>query len=161
MRDDKEKLEKILDCADRIREYTKDGEDEFLAKPLIQDAVIRNLQVIGEAIKELSDEVKAQNCDVEWRNASRMRDKLTHDYFEVNYDIVWDTVENHIPPFRDKIEDIHQRLVYRVSKEREKPPELEQRLKEKDNPRPNKKGVFKIKQPEKKKDGDRDDDLSR
>lgn len=55
MRDDKEKLEKILGCADRIREYTKGGEEEFLAKPLIQDAVIRNLQVIGEAIKELSD----------------------------------------------------------------------------------------------------------
>ncbi|MCC7527172.1 MAG: DUF86 domain-containing protein [Candidatus Melainabacteria bacterium] len=160
MRDDKEKLEKILDSADRIREYTKDGEDEFFAKPLIQDAVIRNLQIIGEAIKELSNELKDQNPDIEWRNASRMRDKLTHDYFEVNYDIVWDTVENHIPPFRDKIEDIHQRLVYRVSNEREKSPELEQRLKEKDNPRPNPEDALKTRQLEKKEERDLDDNLS-
>jgi uncharacterized protein with HEPN domain len=132
LRDDKEKLEKILECAHRIQEYTNGGEEEFLAKSLIQDAVIRNLQVIGEAIKDLSDDLRDKNPDVEWRNASRMRDKVTHDYFEINYAIVWDTVKNHIPPFREKIEEIHQRLVYRVSENREKPSELEQKLKMKD-----------------------------
>ncbi len=130
MRDDKEKLEKILECADRIREYTKGGEQDFFAKSIIQDAVIRNLQLIGEAIKELSDSLKDANSDIEWRKASRMRDKLTHDYFDVNYDIIWDTIENHLPPLRQRIEDIHQRLIYKVPEKRDQS-ELEQRLNEK------------------------------
>lgn len=134
MRDDKEKLEKILECADRIREYIKDGKEEFFAKPLIQDAVIRNLQVIGEAIKELSDDLKNNNPDVQWRGASRMRDKVTHDYFDINYDIVWGTVKNDIPPFREKVEEIHQRLIYKVPEKQNTVSELERKLRDKDNP---------------------------
>lgn len=138
MRDDKEKLEKILDCIDKIDEYTTDGKEAFLNDRKTQDAVVRNLQVIGEAIKDLSDDLKAKNTDVEWRKVARMRDKVTHDYFEVNYDVVWDTVESSLPPFRTSIEDIHQRLVYKVPRERDKPAILEQKLKDKDNnPRPN------------------------
>ena len=94
------------------------------------------MQVIGEAIKDMSDSVKDKNPDVEWRKASRMRDKVTHDYFEVNYEIVWDTVENHLPGFRERIQDIHQRLVYKMPDSRDEPTKLEQKLKDKENPRP-------------------------
>lgn len=132
MRDDKERLEKIIECADKIKEYTRDGENEFFGKPLIQDAVVRNLQVIGDAIKDLSEDIREKNPDVEWRGAARMRDRITHDYFDVNYDIVWDTVQNHIPSFREKIKEIHERLIYKVQRSREEPSELEQKLKEKD-----------------------------
>jgi uncharacterized protein with HEPN domain len=100
---------------------------------MIQDAVVRNLQVIGEAIKDLTDDLKEKNIDIEWRKASRMRDKVTHDYFDVNYMIVWDTVENSLPAFRERIVDIHQRLIYKVPGNREGPSKLEQELKEKDD----------------------------
>ena len=136
MRDDKEKLERVLENIDRIKEYTKDGKDKFFREYLIQDAVVRNLQVIGEAIKDLSEDLKGQRPDVEWRKASRMRDKVTHDYFDVNYEIVWDTVENSLPSFREKIQDIHQRLVYKVPSNREQPTKLAKKLKDKANPRP-------------------------
>ncbi len=133
MRDDKEKLEKILECIDRIQEYTCDGEDRFFSEHLIQDAVIRNLQVIGEAVKELSEGLKLRYGDVEWHKASRMRDKVTHDYFEVDYKIVWDTIQKSLPPFRERIEDIHQRLVYKVTDDKIGPSSLEQKLKDKDS----------------------------
>ncbi len=73
---------------------------------------------------------------VDWRKASRMRDKLTHDYFDVNYEIVWDTVEKSLPLFREGIEEIHQRLIYKVAENRDRPSKLEQKLKDKENPHP-------------------------
>lgn len=129
MRDDKQKLEKILECLDRVKEYTKDGQEEFFKNHLVQDGVVRNIQIIGEAVKELSPELKEKHQDVKWSNASRMRDQVTHNYFDVDYKIVWDTVEHSLPPFRERVEDIHQRLVYRVPENRETP-SLDQRLKE-------------------------------
>lgn len=142
MKDDKEKLEKILECIDRVMEYTKDGKEKFFENSLIQDAVVRNIQVIGDAVKELSPELKEKYSDVPWRSASRMRDQVTHRYFDVNYQIVWETVEHSLPPFRERVEDIHQRQIYRVPENRETP-SLDDRLKDQnrekgktDNPRP-------------------------
>ena len=160
MRDDKEKLEKILDCIDQVKEYTRGGEDEFFKNRLIQDGVVRNFQVIGQAIKDLSVELKEKNQDVEWHKASRMRDKVSHDYLDVDYEIVWKTVEKDLSPLRDKIEDIHRRLVYKVPGDREKPSMLEMKLKDEHNLRLKAEDVFKIKQ-EKLKKPDRDDDKTR
>jgi uncharacterized protein with HEPN domain len=134
LKDDKEKLEKILECIDRVNKYTKEGREEFFRNHLIQDGVVRNIQVIGEAIKELSPELKEQNQDVPWSKAARMRDQVTHRYFDVDYKVVWDTVEHSLPPFRERVEDIHQRLVYRVPENRETP-SLDQRLKEQEQER--------------------------
>lgn len=132
MSDDKLKLEKILDCLDQIADYTKDGKDAFFTDRKTQDAVVRNLQVIGQAIKDLSVELKEQNPDVEWRKASRMRDKITHDYLFVDYATVWDTVGKSLPPFREQVEDIHRKLVYKVAGDRPQASKLEERLKSED-----------------------------
>ena len=56
--------------------------------------MVRNLQIIGQAIKDVSTDVKEQTPDVDWHQASRMRDKVTHDYLEVDYEIVWKTVRD-------------------------------------------------------------------
>ena len=128
MKDDKEKLEKILECIDRVMDYTRDGKDKFFENSLIQDAVVRNIQVIGDAVKELSPELKEKYKDVPWRNASRMRDQVTHRYLDVDYKIVWETVEHSLPPFRERVEDIQQRQIYRVPENRETP-SLDERLK--------------------------------
>lgn len=130
MRDDKEKLAIILECIDKIREYTNNRREEFFSSTQIQDAVVRNFQVIGEAIKDLSEEIKLKNPDVPWKGVSGFRDRVTHDYFDVDFNKVWNAVENEILPLRDQIEDIHRRIIYKIPGDREQSSKLERRLNE-------------------------------
>lgn len=130
MRDDKEKLAVILESIERIQIYTKDGKEAFLSDTKTQDAVVRNYQVIGEAVKELSEALKTANGDVEWREASRFRDKMIHHYLDIDYTIVWNAVANTLEPFRQKVSDIHKRLVYKVPEDR--PSKLEEKLRSSD-----------------------------
>ena len=76
----------------RIAEYTAGGEQQFLASRLIQDGVVRNLEVIGEATKNLSTELREANPAIPWRQIAGMRDVLIHDYLKVNLSRVWLTV---------------------------------------------------------------------
>jgi uncharacterized protein with HEPN domain len=66
---------------------------------MIQDAVVRNLEIIGEASKNLSPELKSKASDRPWRNITGMRDKLLHQYFGVDLTLVWDTASGMLPPF--------------------------------------------------------------
>jgi len=91
-------LESIRDCLERIAEYTATGKQAFLDSRLIQDGVIRNLEVIGEATKNLSSELQELNPAIPWRQIAGMRDVLIHDYLKVNFGRVWRTVENDLPP---------------------------------------------------------------
>jgi uncharacterized protein with HEPN domain len=97
---------------------------------MIQDAVIRNLQVLGDCIKDLSEDLKLKNPHVEWSEAARFRDKVTHDYFEIDQAKVWAVVENRLTPLREKIEDLHRKLVYKVPENRTQLSKLEQKLKD-------------------------------
>lgn len=72
----------------------------------IQDSVIRNLEIIGEATKKISKELKSQSPDIPWKEMSGMRDKLIHDYFGVDVDVVWKTVNDDIPFLKSLIETI-------------------------------------------------------
>lgn len=103
MNQDRLYLASILDCLDRIAEYTDDGEAAFFASRLIQDGVIRNLEVIGEATKNLSAEQRNANPDIPWRQMAGMRDVLIHDYLKVNLDRVWRTVVDDLPALRDVV----------------------------------------------------------
>jgi uncharacterized protein with HEPN domain len=96
-------LESIRDGLERIAEYTATGEEAFLASRLIQDGVIRNLEVIGEATKNLSSELRDTNPAIPWRQIAGMRDVLIHDYLKVNLARVWRTVITDLPPPRDTI----------------------------------------------------------
>lgn len=100
MNKDRLYLESIRDCLERIGEYTAGGEQTFLASRLIQDGVIRNLEVIGEATKNLSSELREANPGVPWRQIAGMRDVLIHDYLKVNLTRVWRTVEWDLPPLQ-------------------------------------------------------------
>jgi uncharacterized protein with HEPN domain len=68
-----------------------------------QDAIIRNLQVMGEAVKKVSVETRAAHPEIPWKDIAGMRDRIVHDYFGFSLDIVWDVVVNHVPPLRDKV----------------------------------------------------------
>jgi uncharacterized protein with HEPN domain len=69
----------------------------------VQDAVIRNLEVIGEAVKGLSDELRTSNSDVPWKQIAGMRDVLIHHYFGVKLDTVWQVVAEHLPTLSECI----------------------------------------------------------
>lgn len=92
-------LQDIREAINRIQPYVADMDDKNFQNDLkTQDAVIRNLEIIGEATKQLSEEVRQQAAHIPWRNIARMRDKLIHHYFGINLDIVWQVIEDDLPP---------------------------------------------------------------
>ena len=107
MKDDLAFIEHILLCIDKIQEYTKNlTTQDFNSNELIQDAVIRNIEIIGEATKKISKDLKSQYQEIPWKEMSGMRDKLIHDYFGVDVDVVWKTVNEDIPYLKSLIENI-------------------------------------------------------
>ena len=97
-KDESAYLEHIRDSIMRIEKYTSGmDESEFKSNELVQDAVIRQLQIIGEVAKKLSDETRSIYPDVQWKDIAGMRDKLIHDYFGVDLGAVWGTVTNDLP----------------------------------------------------------------
>jgi uncharacterized protein with HEPN domain len=95
------RLADILEACDRIADYTSGMSlEEFAADTRTTDAVIRNLQIIGEAVKQLPKATRAQDDAVDWRRITGMRDMLVHAYFGVDVEIVWDVVETKLPPLR-------------------------------------------------------------
>ena len=106
MKDDRVYLYHIRDAIEKILSYTIDGEESFRSNTMIHDAVIRNFEIIGEASKKLSGDIKSTYQYVPWKSMAGMRDKLIHDYFGVDLDIVWDTINNFLPKLRAQIEEI-------------------------------------------------------
>ena len=94
-RDSRVYLEDILDAVAKIRRYTCGlSLDEFKADERTVDAVVRNLEVIGEAVKSLGTEIRTQAPEVEWRKIAGLRDILIHEYYGVDPEVVWDIVSN-------------------------------------------------------------------
>jgi uncharacterized protein with HEPN domain len=103
VKDDAAYLLHIREAIERILEYAAPGKEAFLRSHQIQDAIIRNLQVLGEAAKKVSPEFRAAHAEVPWKEMAGMRDRVIHGYFGVSLEIVWDVVENHLPPLRGRI----------------------------------------------------------
>lgn len=100
-------LNHILECIGKIQNYTLGNDrDEFLSKSIIQDAVIRNLEIIGEATKSLNQEFRLKYPNIEWKKIAGMRDKLIHDYIGVDLWAVWGVVEEIIPNLNTQIQEI-------------------------------------------------------
>ncbi len=97
-------LEDILACIGKIKEFTK-GMDfgKFGSSELVQDAVLRNLEVMGEAASKLPEEFRKKHPEVEWRKIIGMRNKLIHGYDDVDAEIVWNAVEKDLPEFEKNI----------------------------------------------------------
>lgn len=106
-RDDLLLLNDIVECGKNIMKYTSGvSYEDFTANQMMVDAVIRNLEVIGEAANILSDEIKSNNPEVEWKQMIRFRNLLIHFYFGVDHEIVWNVVTNNIHVNLDFIEQI-------------------------------------------------------
>jgi uncharacterized protein with HEPN domain len=80
--------------------------EDFLADETLRRAAVRSLEIIGEAAKKVPEDFRAKYPTIEWRAMSGMRNKLIHDYFGVDYELVWDVVRNRIPILRSQIASI-------------------------------------------------------
>ena len=105
MRRDLERLQDVLEAIDRIQQYIR-GREEFDADPLVQVWVIHHLEIIGEACRALSDELRSRHSEVPWPAIIGMRNILVHDYFGLNLDEVWTAAERDLPDLKRRIQAI-------------------------------------------------------
>ncbi len=104
-------LEDILECCNNIEEFLVGKVETDLAEnKMLRDAIVRNIEIIGEASKNLSDDLRDENPQVRWRDIMRMRDKLVHHYFRLNLEIVWQTATQNIPKLKSEVEKIVENL---------------------------------------------------
>ena len=106
MKDDRLYLSNIAECIERIESYTSSGKEAFMQTRMIQDAVMRNFEVIGEATKRLSPELREAHPDIQWQQIAGFRDVLIHDYLKVNLNRVWGIIEQNLPSLKVKVSEI-------------------------------------------------------
>ena len=106
MKDPRVYLAHILECIGRIESYVAKGKTSFLAEPLIQDAVIRNFEVIGEAAKRIPDTYRLANPTIPWRSLAAFRDVVIHQYEGVSLPRIWQVIENDLPDLKRTIADL-------------------------------------------------------
>ncbi len=100
-------LADIQEACEKVLKYTKGVTyQDFVRDDLIFDAVLRNLEVIGEAAKHISEETRQRYPDIKWRKIAGFRDIVAHEYFGVDEETVWDIVENEIPALVKMVREI-------------------------------------------------------
>jgi uncharacterized protein with HEPN domain len=100
----KEYLRHIFDECQFVLSVSKDlSEENFLKDETLKRAVVRSLEIIGEATKKIPADIKIRWNTIQWKNMAGMRDRLIHDYMGVNYAIVWDVIKNKIPDISEQI----------------------------------------------------------
>lgn len=96
-------LEHMIDAAQAIQAYTEAGREAFFEDRMMRDAVVRNLEIIGEAAKRLSQSLRNETPHIPWRKIAGLRDVVIHQYDYVDYNEVWNVVEDDLPGFLDSV----------------------------------------------------------
>lgn len=100
-------LEDILQSANNIRSYAGDlSFEELIRDKMRVDAIVRNFEIIGEAAGKIPEEIREKYPSVEWRKISDFRNVLAHEYFQIDFDIMWDIIENKLPELIRQVRDI-------------------------------------------------------
>jgi uncharacterized protein with HEPN domain len=104
---DKIRLQHILDAISEIESYTK-GVDftQFSSNSMLFSACVRQLEIVGEAVNRLSDDLIARNPDVEWRKVTGLRNMLIHEYFGIDDRLIWSIIQKNIPDLKVKVGNI-------------------------------------------------------
>lgn len=110
MRDDRQRLRDILEAIERIEPYARGGREEFEADELVHTFVVHYIQLIGEAAGALSQELTSAHPQVPWSEITGMRHVLVHDYFAIDLERVWLTVERDLPELKRQISAILEQL---------------------------------------------------
>ncbi len=101
----------ILDCINKIQEFIGDMDyKQFKENDLVNSAVIRKLEIIGEASKNIPDFIREKYPEIPWKDMARMRDKIIHFYFGVDYEIVWKVIKERLPELKEKIERVFEEI---------------------------------------------------
>ena len=103
MRRDRQRLEDILEAIERIEKYASGGRESFDRDELVQTWVLHHLQIIGEAVRGLSDEIRSAHPEIPWAQIAAMRNILVHDYFGIDLEEVWTAVVRDLPQLKAKI----------------------------------------------------------
>jgi uncharacterized protein with HEPN domain len=107
MKHDRVFLNHILDEINFLVKETEDKKfEEFIKNEVLKRACARSLEIIGEAVKNLSNDFKKSHKGIEWKKIAGLRDKMIHDYFGVNWDIVWDVIKNQIPRLKGQVDSM-------------------------------------------------------
>ena len=110
MRQLRERLEDILEAVAQIETEQAKGKAAFDENPLVQVWMVHHLMIIGEAVRAIDPAERSKYPSVPWRQIAGMRNILVHDYFRINQEIVWETVEKHLPALKTEVEQILGRL---------------------------------------------------
>ena len=101
-------LKHILDEINFLLKLTENLDyDSFIENELLTRAFSRSFEIIGEAVKNLSAEFRKTHNDIEWKKISGMRDKIIHQYFSVDYELLWDVIKNKLPEIKEKIQSLN------------------------------------------------------
>ncbi len=109
-KDDTVYLRHILDSIKQIEEYLRGvSKEKFMKSRLLQDGVVRQLEIIGEASRNLSEELCQRHSEVPWKQIIGMRNRIIHEYFDVDLEIVWEVAEKDLPDLKTQIQAILQK----------------------------------------------------
>jgi uncharacterized protein with HEPN domain len=102
----------ILDSIQDIEKYANHTtKEKFVGMKMMQDAIIRRIEIIGEAVKNLSLPFRKLYPHIEWKDMAGMRDMLIHEYFGVNINVVWKTIQKDIPKLKQQMEELYKELI--------------------------------------------------
>ena len=102
-------LEHILESINLIEKYVKDKNlDDFLKSTQLQDAIIRRIEIIGEAIKNIPNSFREEYTIIPWKQITGMRDILIHQYFGVDLDLTWEVIKEDLPKLKKQITSINE-----------------------------------------------------
>ncbi len=110
MRDDRRRLEHIFQAISHIERYAVRGEKAFRSDELIQNWMVWHIQIIGEAARALSPELRDRHPEVPWLDIMDMRNVLVHEYFGIDLDIVWRVIDRELPNLKRKVKAILEQL---------------------------------------------------